>query len=310
MSISTYPFGFQGGVLLKNTAIYDMIDGNIFWVDSGSGKAGNHGEFLTPVATIQQGINLCASNNNDVVYIKAGYTQTISDATTIVANKAEISIIALGRGTSRAFITFDNASSSITVSAADVTFQNFICHATAADVADAFTPTATNCVVKDFLFSNGGSGLNWVELADTSTVDNEADGLTFERCHWVDPDTLTTSVVNVDANIDRMKIKDCYIRLGINGVLSSLAEVSAGSVVTNVDLDGNFVNRLVTAAAIQLITFVDGTTVHTGVSRNNLCATRDVAGALYATAGANVHQSGNLSTSAVDKSGFNENADS
>ena len=310
MSLSSYPEGFRGGVLLKEVAVYDEIDGNVFWVDSGAGLAGNPGTFLSPKSTILQAFTLCSANNNDVIFIKAGYTQTISAATEIVANVAGVSVIGLGRGTSRPFITYDNASSSIAVSAPDVTFQNFICHATAADVADAFTPTAKDCVVKDFLFSNGGSNLNWVELADTSTVDNEADGLTFERCHWVDPDLSTTSVVNVDADIDRLKIKDCYVRLGINSTLASLVEVVNGKNTTNIDLDGNFVNRLVTAAAIQLIQWGNTTTTNNGVSRNNLCATRDVADALYATAGSNVHQSGNLSTSAVDKSGFNENADS
>jgi len=310
MAISSYPSGFRGGALIKEVPIHDMIDGNVYWADSGTGGAGNPGTFLRPTATILQAVALCAQNNNDVIYVKTGHAETISAATEIVLSVAGVTIRGLGRGTSRPTITFDNASSSIAVTAADVIMQNFIFHATAADVADAITPTAKNFVCADVLFSNSGSNINWIELADTSTTDNEADGLTFLRCHWVDPDTATTSMVNVDADIDRLTIKDCYVRLGVNAALSSLAEVAAGKDTTNVNFDGNFVNRLVAASAVQLANYADTTATNTGVMQNNLCGTRDTGGALYATAAVEVHISGNLSTAAVDASGFNENADS
>jgi len=304
MSISSYPSGFRGGALIKETALYDTIDGNVYWVDSGSGGAGNSGQFLSPVATIDQAINKCTNNNNDIIYIKAGHAETIADATSLVADIAGVTIIGLGRGTSRPTLTFSAAASSIPVSAANVTFQNFVMTANFADVAAAFTPTGKNLTVSDVVFNNGGTNLNWVNLAAVATTDNNADGLTFSRCHFFEIDTAVEAVADIDVDIDGLTIEDCYVDLGINGVLSSLVEVAAGKDTTNIDLRANYVSRLVTASAVQLITWVDTTTTNTGIAAWNRSRTLDIAGELLATAGSNTHFANNLSTSAIDKSGY------
>jgi len=304
MSISSYPSGFRGGALIKGVPVHDAIDGNIFWVDSVAGGAGNPGSYLRPVATIEQAVNLSTGSNHDRIFVKAGHAETIANATDLVADKAGITITGMGRGTSRPTLTFSAAASSIVVSAADVTFENFIMTANFADVAEAFTPTAKRLTVRDVVFNNGGTNLNWVELADTSTTDNEADGLTFERCHLFEIDTAATSVVNVDADIDQLTIKDCYVDLGVNGVLSSLVEVAAGKDTTRIQLEGNYMSRLVAASAVQIITWADTTTTNTGIIRNNDSRSLDVAGELLATAGSNVHFVENYTTSAIDKSGY------
>jgi len=310
MSISTYPSGFRGGALIKDAALFDMIDGDIYWVDSGSGGAGGPGTFTQPKASILQAIALCTANNNDIIYVKAGHAETISNATDLVASIAGVTIVGLGRGTSRPTLTFSAAASSIAVTAANVTFQNFIMTANFADVAAAFTPTANDLVVSDVVFNNGGTNLNWVNLAAVATTANNSDGLTFNRCHYFEIDTAVEAVADIDVDIDGLAITDCYVDLGINGVLSSLAEVAAGTDTTHVNFDGNYISRLVTASAIQIITWVDTTTTNTGMVRNNRTRTLDTAGELYATAGSNVHFANNLTTSAIDKSGYAINLDS
>jgi len=111
-------------------------------------------------------------------------------------------------------------------------------------------------------------------------------------------------VVDVDVDIDRLTIKDCFVDLGVNGVLSSLAQVAAGTDTTNIEFDGNYMSRLVAASAVQIITWADTTTTNTGVIRNCECRNLDTAGELLATAGSNVHFADNLSTSAIDASGY------
>ena len=185
-----------------------------------------------------------------------------------------------------------------------------IFHATAADVAVGVTVTGKYATISDVVFTNSGAGKNWLSLALVGASANVADGLTFDRCHWVDPDLSTESVVDVDGDIDSLTVRDGYVVLGVNAALSSLVEVANGADTTEIDLDGNFVNRLVAASAVQLANYGNTTTTNTGVMRNNLCATRDTGGALYATAAIEVHISNCLSTAAVDASGFIENADS
>ena len=304
MAISNYPSGFRGGALIKNAPLYDMIDGNIYWVDSGTGGAGGTGAFTNPTATIQQGIDLCTANNNDVVFVRANHAETISDATELTPNVAGVSIIGLGRGTGRPTITFDNASSSIAVSAADVTMQNFVWHSTAADVADAVTPTAKRLVLKDIVLTNSGAGQNWVDLVDLSTTDNQADGLTLQRIRWKDIDTSTYSMVNVDANIDRLSILDCYVDLGINGVVSTFIMCDAGSSTTNLLIQGNYKSRLEADNSLQVGTFADTATAKTGLLKWNDCRSLDTAGELFLTATSNVHSDENYTTSVIDKSGY------
>ena len=310
MSTSSYPSGFRGGALIKEAIIHDMIDGNIYWVDSGTGGAGNPGTFTRPLATIDQAFGKCTANNNDIIYVKAGHAETIASATSLAADVAGVSVVGLGRGTSRPTLTFSAAASAIPVSVANVSFHNMIMTANFADVVTAFTPTGKNLLISDVVFNNGGTNLNWVNLATVATTANAADGLTFRRCHFFEIDTAVEAMVDVDVDIDGLAVEDCYVDLGINGVLSAIAEVAAGTDTTNLNIRGNYISRLVTASAIQIITWVDTTTTNTGIIANNRCRTLDTAGELYATAASNVHFANNLTTSAIDASGYAINLDS
>jgi hypothetical protein len=307
MTRTSFPTGFPNGVSLDGFPVNIPTAGNVYWVDSGDANAANanEGTETFPLATIDGGINKCTASQGDIVFVKPGHTETLSDATSLNADIAGIAIIGLGRGTDRPTVTLDTATSAtIPVSAANISFQNIIFTANYADIAELFTPTAVNLALIDCKFTATTTNMNFVEIADTSTSDNECDGLSFIRCEWIEPDTATTSLVNVDADLDRLTVLDCYIDLGVNGVLSGIAEVVSGKDLTNVNIRRNYVSRLVTASAVQLLTFADTTTTNTGILEDNRCRSLDTAGELLITAGTNISQYNNLSTSAVSASGY------
>jgi len=292
--------------LMEDAHLFEVFDGNEFWVDSGYGGVSQRGTFTNPMTTIDGAINLCVAGNNDVIRVKAGHSETLSDATSLNADIADVAIIGLGHGETRPNITLDTANTAtIPVTAANVMFKNMIFTANFLNIAALFSlTTAKHFYLVDCKFTPAGASLNFVDIVDTNTTANAADNLSFARCEWIDVATGTGSLADIDADMDGFTVLDCTVDLGVNGVLSALGEVIAGSDTTNINIQRNNVTRLVTASAVQLITWADTTTTNTGLCSENIMRTLDVANELVMTAASNVSFYENVSSSAVGKSGY------
>ena len=316
MSLSNYPNGFKDTVTIRNMPVVMTQPGQVFFVNSTSvlaqdGVVGTAqpyptgGTYQRPFATIDYAIGQCTASRGDVILAMPGHTETVSAAGSISCDVAGVAIIGLGAGSLRPTISFTTAAAAaITVSAADVTWKNVILSAGFADVSEAFTVTATGFTLEDAEAVDVAAAKNFVDIIDTNTSNNSADDLTVINLKWITPDTSSGSVVNVDADLDGLTILDCYTNLGVNGVLSSLAEVAAGKDLTNINVQRNYCTRLVTGSAVQLITFADTTTTNTGLCADNFCRSLDTAGELIITAGTNITFMNNKTTSAIDKSGY------
>lgn len=316
MSMSNYPNGFRDGVTINNVPLTLTNPGEVFFVSNadvlldknqsvaGVDQAGG-GTYQRPFRTLDFAVGQCTANRGDLIILAPGHEETLSSATALAMDVAGVTVLGLGVGTLRPKFILDTATTTtIAVSAANVTFKNIVFSANFADIAELFTPTAVNLLCEDCKFTQEATDMNFVEIADTSTTDNEADGLSFIRCEWIEPDTATTSLVNVDADLDGLTVVDCDFNLGINGVLSIIAEVAAGKDLTNVYIDNNRCTRLVTASAVGLITFVDTTTTNTGTISNNKWTHRDIAGELLLTAGTNINAFENYATGVIGTSGY------
>lgn len=313
---SNYPHGFTGGVTLRGMPITVAYPGKVFFLNSTSvlaatddGVAGadstSGGAYQRPFASLNFAVNQCVASRGDIIMVMPGHTETISTATATAMDVAGVVVVGLGSGTLRPKFTLDTTTAAtIAVSAANVSFKNVIFNANFADIASLFTPTAANFLCEDCVFTQEAAAVNFVAIAVTSTTDNEADGLSLIRCQWIEVDAATTSLVNVDADLDGLLVHDCHIDLGVNGVLSAIAEIAAGKDLTNVDIRRNYVSRLVTASAVQLLTFVDTTTTNTGIIEGNHCRSLDIAGELLLSAGTNISLYDNKSTSVIDLSGY------
>lgn len=313
MAISNFPNGFLNGVTIRGVPLQQSQPGEVFWVNSttviakgGVGASdGNKGTYTQPFATIDYAIGRCTAGRGDIIMVMPGYTGTISAAGGITCDVSGVSIVGLGAGTLRPTITLDTAATaSVVVSAANVSFKNIIFSANFADIVNLFTVTATDFHVEDCEFPATATDMNFLSIVDTGTTDNEVDNLSFLRCEYISPDLSTESLVNVDADIDGLSVVGCYINLGINGVLPCIAQVAAGKDLTNCNIDGNRITRLVTASAVGAITFVDTTTTNTGTISNNFYTHRDTAGELLLTAGTNVNAFNNYATGVIGTSGY------
>ena len=87
-----------GGVF----TISDVVahPGDIWWVCSTTGvDAAGYGQNPdAPCATINYAYDLATAAQSDVIYVMPGHEETLLNATTLVPDKAGISIIGLGRG--------------------------------------------------------------------------------------------------------------------------------------------------------------------------------------------------------------------
>ena len=105
--------------------------GDIFFVDSGNSKAvdkagaGNNPD--RPFATIDFAIGQCTANQGDRIYAMPGHAETLTAANTMTFDKAGVSLYGLGDGSDRPTISLaTNVAATITVSAANVRFENLL----------------------------------------------------------------------------------------------------------------------------------------------------------------------------------------
>jgi len=312
MTISNFPNGFLNGVTIRGVPLQQTQPGEVFWVNNSGvlakggvgGSDGNTGTYTKPFATIDKGISSCTASRGDIVLVMPGHAETISTATALAADVAGVAVVGLGSGTLRPTLTLGTATTAtIAVSAANFTFKNIIFTANFADIAELFTPTAVDFHAEDCDFNAAGADLNFVEIVDTGTTDNEVDGISFLRCSWIEPDLVTTSLLNVDADIDKLSIVDCYFNLGVNtSDLPILAVVATGKDLTNVVITGNQCIRL--NDANPLLITADTTTANTGIIADNFVRHLDTAAELLVTAATNIGFFDNKATAAVDASGF------
>lgn len=312
MTISNFPLGFLQGVTIRGVPLQQTQPGEVFWVNSttvlpkgGIGASnGNRGTYTQPFSTLDFAIGKCTASRGDIILLMPGFTETVSSATSIVIDVAGIAIVGLGAGTLRPKLSFTTATAAaIPVSAANVSMKNIVFSAEFADVVEPFTLTAVDFHLEDCAFVDDAAGENFIQLIDTSTTDNEVDNLSFLRCSWITPDLLTTSMVDVDADIDGLSIVDCYLNLGVNtNDLPIFADVVNGKDLTNLNIVGNTCIRLNDANPLFVV-FGNTTTTNTGIVSGNFVRHLDVAGELLVTAASNIGFFENFATAAVDKSG-------
>lgn len=291
--------------LVKGIPLFAMIDGNEFWVDSAAGGVAQNGSFSRPMTTIDAAINLCISGNNDHIFVKAGHTETITDATSLNCDLADVAIVGLGHGSKRPKITLGTANTTtIPVTAANVMFKNIVFVANFLDIAALFTlTTAPSFTCLDCKFIPGTGSVNFVDIVDISATDNAADDLIFSDCEWIDDDTGTKSLLNGDGDMDGLTVLDCYIKLGINGVIPAMADMTSGKDASNVNIQRNFVFRLTADNSVQFIQS-DTTTNNTGLVAFNHSRSSDTAGETLVTATTEIMFYNNFQSGVAGKSGY------
>ncbi len=134
----------------------DKHPGDIYFVSSGSGTdaAGYGYNPDSPVATVDYAIsNLCTANKGDAIYALPGHAESITTATTLVADVAGVAIIGLGTGSLRPTLTVQtNATASVVISAANVRVKNFLFVCGTDGINGGVTLSGADAIIEDCEF--------------------------------------------------------------------------------------------------------------------------------------------------------------
>jgi len=104
--------------------LFDVVTGNVYWVDSAANSTNATGSFNRPLLTIQAGVDKCTASNGDLVLVKPGHAETITSQ--IDFDKAGVTVRGLGKGNLRPTLTPNGAIDCIDVSAANMSLENVI----------------------------------------------------------------------------------------------------------------------------------------------------------------------------------------
>lgn len=317
--MSNFPGGFANGLTVRGMPLVQTQTGKVFWVlKSGAanqvgqkdGSDGNRGTYDAPFATIAGALAQCTASRGDVIFVKAGHTETIADATTMVLNVAGVAIIGLGSGSLRPTLTFSTANTAnIPITAANCSIQNILFKANFLNIASVFTATSTNTPT-DFSierceFRDGSSSLNFISIVTGNVTANSLDGLRFaaNRISSLGTAAATTAIKLLSAN-DRVSITDNFGNWAVLDNAACMVAAGANS-QTNFDFGRNVLNKpnLNSTTGSFIST---SATAWTGHCYDNYLWQLDGSAGIWIDTGTKLAFSNNFSpiTGAADKSGL------
>lgn len=263
----------------------EVHTGNTFFVSSGKGSDSNDGSKETPFATIDKALAACTASNDDVIYVMAGHAESVAAAAGIAFDVAGVTVKGLGKGSLRPTITLGTATAaSITVTAANVTIENFIFVGNLDNVATCFTISAKDCTIKNCEFRDTASNKHFLSCILTDAVANSCDGLSVIGCKRFGLAQANTAFISILEGNDRVTLVG-------NDVVDAAATGDVGHFL--ILADKNITNAkiayntliLPAGSAISVGIFMTGSgTSQTGVVHNNYVHTIDTTAALFCTA--------------------------
>lgn len=272
-------------VPLKNLEGAGVLSfGNIFYVSSVNGSDSDSGTSPeTAKATVDAAIGLCTANNDDVIILLPGHAETVT-ATSIALDVAGVRIIGLGKGLKRPTFTFSAAAATITVSAANCSWENCVYIANFADVAAAFTLGAA----KDFRLENSdfletGTDLNWFNIVVTGSTNNAADGLTVIGNYVLMLDAAGKAFISILGNLDRLLVTDNHVNTESTADAAQFITMSSKVCFGARILRNTLIALGATGTTVGI--FITGSsTTSTGVVAYNLVTSLDTTTELFDTA--------------------------
>lgn len=140
-------------------ALAGAVSGCIWYVGPGGDDAaiGSGGLRERPLATIAQALTNASAG--DTIVLLSGYTASLSSAVTF--NKADITLVSEGTGSSRARITCTGTVAMFDVTAVGVCFLNIYFPASTAVAVARIRSAASGTLIEDCYFECGASDTNW-----------------------------------------------------------------------------------------------------------------------------------------------------
>lgn len=214
--------------------------GNVFFVSSTASGASTTGPGWAPenaYSTIDAAVGACAANNGDVIVVLPGHVETISAAGGLALDVEGITVVGIGRGTKQPKLDFTAAAATCTMSAANVTLDNFQVEASFADIVSEIVVSGDGCTIRNCRFLEPTTDENALINILTGAA-NAADFLTVENCVFRGLDAANTIGISFPNAQDGAVIRNNYFL----GVFETGA-IKAAGVITQCCIHDNFINN-------------------------------------------------------------------
>ena len=293
--LPVYGTPINGAPLTGQVMFVDTVNG----VDAGTGNSPN-----SPYQTLTYALTQVSSGAYATIYVQQGSTVTISSATALLLNVANVAIIGLGTGSQRPVFNFTTANTAaIPVSAANVTVRNIRHTGNFLSIARAYTVTAVGFTLDGCHFADATGSLNFLNIINCTGAANTADRLTVTNNTWVGLGTTSVNSFVLTANdIDQLTFSGNYVNLATTTDAASGVTVTAG-VLTSASIAYNRTYRKNTATTAGALVNLSGTT-STGLINNNYCLTLDASAPLLFTATTGLGAFENYVSGAITLSGL------
>lgn len=285
----------NGSQLILPPAIFvDTVNG----ANAGQGNSPTSAYSTLPYAVSQ-------ATANGFIFVLPGSAIAVSSATALAIATAGLQIIAQGNGNARPTITLNTANTAtIAVSAANVSFQNFIFVANFLSIATCFTlTTAKGFTLIGNSFRETSNVLNFLNIVTSTGAANTIDSLYVVGNSWNGLGTTSVNSFILTANdIDNATITGNEITLARTATAAILMTVTAG-VLTNLTCIGNNCISQQTADTGGALINVGGTTSTGMVAWNTVCDLT-TATDIIVTTNTGVRFFNNYKTGVITASGF------
>ena len=211
MGLTAFPNGVSsfGVPVVGSGPSIPASTGTYFFVDSTTGSNSNSGRDKDhPVATITYALTLCTASKGDVIVVMPGYTETVTAAITV--NKAGVYIIGLGWGNLIPSIQGNGAIDAVSITAANVTLDNFQFPSPDTDAQTAvINVTAAGVTIRNIRAIGSETSNNVVDMI---TLASGADDCTIENVRLFNSVVAVNSFLSLEAAVARLLVRNCVFQ--------------------------------------------------------------------------------------------------
>jgi hypothetical protein len=306
MPLTAFPNGISsfGIPIYGASATAAPLTGTVLFVDTVNGVNAGPGNSPTyPYQTIAYALTQVPSGAYATIYVLPGSTTTISSATALTLNVANVAIVGLGTGAQRPVFAYTTANTAaIPVSAAGVTVQNMRHTGGFLSIARAYTVTAAGFTLDGCDFTDNTGVLNFLNIVNCTGAANTADRLTVTNNSWYGLGTTSVNSLVLTANdIDRLTVSGNFVQ-SPNTTDAAWITVTAG-ILTNASIAYNRTYRKNTATTAGALLSLGGTT-STGIINNNYVLCLDASAPLLFTTSTGLGAFENYVSGAITLSGI------
>lgn len=175
----------------------------------------------SPVKTLDYAVGLATANQNDIIYVMPGHSETLTAKVDV--DKAGVSIIGLGNGTNRPQFTINANIDGIDIGAANVLIKNLHfnegtnAHTATINVGAAF------CTIEDCHFDCGANDLESITIEDAGD-----DCTAHNNIFRVTADGPDAAIEIENANVTRLIVEDNWFDGGSDTNAWDVAAVNSG----------------------------------------------------------------------------------